>query len=125
MSNTDLTPGIAGRLPHNASDSKPWRAVLSVAFTASAFCSSEFLPVGLLRFVSAGLHVSEGMAGTMVTVPGILAAIAAPLITMAVGNLDRKRVLLGLGLMQRVFSRADGGASSTIEGAARVPRPVG
>ena len=99
MSNTDLTPGIAGRLPHNASDSKPWRAVLSVAFTASAFCSSEFLPVGLLRFVSAGLHVSEGMAGTMVTVPGILAAIAAPLITMAVGNLDRKRVLLGLGLM--------------------------
>jgi predicted MFS family arabinose efflux permease len=70
-----------------------------VALSASVFCSAEFLPVGLLRFVSASLGVSEGTAGTMVTAPGVLAAIAAPLVTVAIGNQDRKRVLLGLGLL--------------------------
>ena len=76
-----------------------WLAVLSVALSATVFCTTEFLPVGLLRYISQGLGVSEGTAGIMVTAPGLLAAIAAPLLTVAVGRFDRRRVLLGLGLL--------------------------
>ena len=39
------------------------------------------------------------MAGTMVTVPGCLAAISAPLLTVAIRNQDRRRVLLGLAIL--------------------------
>ncbi|MGF6727587.1 putative MFS family arabinose efflux permease [Paraburkholderia sp. GAS41] len=76
-----------------------WLAVLSVALSATVFCTTEFLPVGLLRYISQGLRVSEGTAGLMITAPGLLAAIAAPLLTVAVGRFDRRRVLLGLGLL--------------------------
>ena len=76
-----------------------WLAVLSVALSATVFCTTEFLPVGLLRYISQGLGVSEGNAGIMVTAPGLLAAIAAPFLTLAVGRFDRRRVLLGLGLL--------------------------
>jgi predicted MFS family arabinose efflux permease len=81
------------------SSTRNWLAVLSVALSATVFCTTEFLPVGLLRYISQGLGVSEGTAGIMVTAPGLLAAIAAPLLTVAVGRLDRRRVLLGLGLL--------------------------
>ncbi|MEM5296806.1 MFS transporter [Burkholderia sp. JPY481] len=76
-----------------------WLAVLSVALSATVFCTTEFLPVGLLRYISQGLGVSEGTAGIMVTAPGLLAAIAAPFLTVAVGRFDRRRVLLALGLL--------------------------
>ncbi|WP_322028650.1 MFS transporter [Paraburkholderia sp. J76] len=78
---------------------RDWLAVLSIALSATVFCTTEFLPVGLLRYISEGLGVSEGTAGIMVTAPGLLAAIAAPLLTVAVGRFDRRRVLLGLGLL--------------------------
>jgi predicted MFS family arabinose efflux permease len=76
-----------------------WLGIFSVALSATVFCTTEFLPVGLLRYISQGLGVSEGTAGIMVTAPGLLAAIAAPLLTVAVGRFDRRRVLLGLGLL--------------------------
>ncbi|MGF6471695.1 MFS transporter [Paraburkholderia youngii] len=76
-----------------------WLAVVSVALSATVFCTTEFLPVGLLRYISHGLGVSEGTAGIMVTAPGLLAAIAAPFLTVAVGRFGRRRVLLGLGLL--------------------------
>ncbi|MCC8400892.1 MFS transporter [Paraburkholderia sp. MMS20-SJTN17] len=78
---------------------RDWLAVLSVALSATVFCTTEFLPVGLLRYISQGLGISEGTAGIMVTAPGLLAAIAAPFLTIAVGRFDRRRVLLGLGLL--------------------------
>jgi predicted MFS family arabinose efflux permease len=78
---------------------RPWFAVSSVALSATVFCVSEFLPVGLLRFVSNTLGVSEGTAGLMVTAPAVLGAFAAPLVTVAVGSHDRRRVLLFLAAL--------------------------
>jgi predicted MFS family arabinose efflux permease len=46
---------------------KSWLAVLAVALGAFVFVTSEFLPIGLLTQISAGLHVSDGIAGLMVT----------------------------------------------------------
>ncbi|APW39559.1 hypothetical protein RD110_22010 [Rhodoferax koreense] len=81
------------------SNANPWLAVLSVALSAIVFCTTEFLPIGLLRYISAGMRVSEGTAGLMVTAPGLLAAFAAPLVAIGVGRMDRRSVLLGLSAL--------------------------
>ena len=78
---------------------KSWFALLSVAIGAFALVTSEFLPVGLLSSVAADLHVSVGTAGLMVTAPGIIAAFAAPLVTVSVGKLDRRILLCLLTLL--------------------------
>jgi predicted MFS family arabinose efflux permease len=76
-----------------------WLAVLSVAFSAAVFCSSEFLPVGLLRYVGEALGISEGTAGLMVSLPGLMAAVSAPVLTVAVGRWDRRQVLWAVGVL--------------------------
>jgi predicted MFS family arabinose efflux permease len=82
-------------LPHH-STLKSWLAVLSVAIGAFVFVTSEFLPIGLLTQISAGLHVSDGTAGLMVTIPGLVATFAAPLMTIGAGKVDRRILMLGL-----------------------------
>jgi predicted MFS family arabinose efflux permease len=56
-----------------------WAAIGAVALGVFALMTSELLPVGLLTPVAAGLGVPPGTAGLMVTVPGLVAALAAPL----------------------------------------------
>jgi predicted MFS family arabinose efflux permease len=81
---------------HHHSTLKSWLAVLSVALGAFVFVTSEFLPIGLLTQISAGLHVSDGIAGLMVTIPGLVATFAAPLMTIGAGRVDRRILMLGL-----------------------------
>jgi predicted MFS family arabinose efflux permease len=83
-------------IPHHPS---PWPGVLSIAIGAFALVTTEFLPVGLLPAIAAELHVTEGVAGMMVTVPGIVAALAAVLVTIGIAKLDRRFVLWGLTAM--------------------------
>ncbi|WUD79814.1 MFS transporter [Streptomyces sp. NBC_00503] len=75
---------------------KGWGAVGAVALGIFCLITSELLPVGLLTSVGAELGVSDGTAGLMVTVPGIVAAFCAPLVTVGAGRLDRRFVLVGL-----------------------------
>jgi predicted MFS family arabinose efflux permease len=77
-------------IPHRHAALKSWLAVLSVALGAFVFVTSEFLPIGLLTQISAGLHVSDGTAGLMVTIPGLVATFAAPLMTIGAGRVDRR-----------------------------------
>lgn len=70
-----------------------WLAVGAVALCGAVFCTTEFLPVGILRYIGTDLGVSDGTAGLMITVPGILAALAGPLVTLGIGKVDRRRVL--------------------------------
>ncbi|MBZ9791621.1 MFS transporter [Rhizobium sp. 3T7] len=87
-------------------DSKPlasWAAVASVGVGAFALVTTEFLPVGLLPLIAADLGISEGTAGLMVTIPGFLAALAAPMTLGFAARFDRKRVLVAL-LMLLVVS---------------------
>ncbi|MGK3135152.1 MFS transporter [uncultured Pantoea sp.] len=58
-------------------------AVLSLTLGVFATVTAEFLPVGILPEVAAGFNNTEGQAGIMITVPGILAA----------GRADRRSVL--------------------------------
>lgn len=74
----------------------PWPGVLSIAIGAFALVTTEFLPVGLLPAIAVELGVTEGVAGMMVTVPGLVAAVAAILVTVGIGKTDRRYVLWGL-----------------------------
>lgn len=75
-----------------------WSAVVSVALMSFVLVLSEFLPIGLLPVISSSLGVSIGTVGLVVVVPGLMAAVTAPLVTMASGRLDRRRVLIALAL---------------------------
>ncbi|TNY38123.1 MFS transporter [Thermomonospora catenispora] len=73
-----------------------WCAASAVALGIFALMTSELLPVGLLSPIGRELGVSEGTAGLMVTVPGLVAVVSAPLLTVAAGRLDRRIVLAAL-----------------------------
>nr|WP_272923692.1 MFS transporter [Streptomyces sp. SID8378] len=73
---------------------------MAVTLGIFSLMTSELLPVGLLTPVGQALDVSQGTAGLMVTVPGLVAAASAPLVTVATGHIDRRIVLVVLiGLM--------------------------
>jgi predicted MFS family arabinose efflux permease len=84
------TPGSATT---DRSPVKGWLAVLAVTLGIFSLMTSELLPVGLLTPVGSALDVSEGTAGLMVTVPGLVAAVSAPVVTVATGRIDRRIVL--------------------------------
>ncbi|MEV6950483.1 MFS transporter [Streptomyces sp. NPDC051183] len=94
------TPAVpAPAAPVSAPASAPWKgwaAVCAVALGIFCLITSELLPVGLLTPVGADLGVSDGTAGLMVTVPGLVAGICAPLVTVGTGRLDRRHVLCAL-----------------------------
>ena len=73
-----------------------WLAVGSIAVGTFAMVSTEFMPIGLLTDIARGLNVSDGTAGLMVTMPGVLAAFAGPALIVASGKLDRRTVLIAL-----------------------------
>jgi predicted MFS family arabinose efflux permease len=73
-----------------------WLAVASIAVGTFAMVSTEFMPIGLLTDIARGLNVSDGTAGLMVTMPGVLAAFAGPALIVASGRLDRRTVLIAL-----------------------------
>jgi predicted MFS family arabinose efflux permease len=87
---TQLQPSA----PHH--HRSPWPGVLSIAIGAFALVTTEFLPVGLLPAIAAELRVTEGVAGMMVTVPGLVAAFAAVLVTIGIGKTDRRYVIWSL-----------------------------
>ncbi|MCC8391635.1 MFS transporter [Paraburkholderia sp. MMS20-SJTR3] len=76
-----------------------WLSVIAVAVSAFAFVTAEFLPVGLLPQIAHDLGVSTGVAGLMVTTPGVLAAISAPTLIVSAGRMDRRYVFLLLTAM--------------------------
>jgi predicted MFS family arabinose efflux permease len=76
-----------------------WLAVGSIAVGTFSMVTTEFLPIGILTDISTGLKVSEGTAGLMVTIPGVLAAFAGPALIVASGRLDRRTVMLALSAL--------------------------
>lgn len=77
----------------------PVRSWLSVAIVSAGIFSvvtAEQLPIGLLVSISADLTVSSGTTGLTVTVPGLVAAISAPLVPVLAGRLDRRTLLVVL-----------------------------
>jgi len=75
-----------------------WLAVLAVTTGLFAIVTTEILPIGLLTAIGADFGVSPGTAGLTMTMPGIVAAAAAPVVTVATARLDR-RVMLAVFML--------------------------
>ncbi len=82
-----------------------WRAVVAVMIGIFLLVTAEQLPIGLLSQVASSMGVTPGMAGLMVTVPGVVAAFSAPLLPVAVGRLDR-RIMLTMMMIVMVIGSA-------------------
>ncbi|WP_030371270.1 MFS transporter [Streptomyces rimosus] len=67
-----------------------WLAVVSVMMGIFAIVTTEILPIGLLTSIGSDF---TGVAGLMMTMPGFLAAAAAPLVTAATARFDRRLML--------------------------------
>ncbi|WP_031161891.1 MFS transporter [Streptosporangium roseum] len=83
-----------------------WLAVSSVAMGTFTIVTSEMLPVGLLTSIAAALGVSEGTAGLMMSAPGLVAAVSAPVLAITTRRLDRRVLLLGLMALLAVANLA-------------------
>lgn len=95
-----LTPDAAQAAPSSGrlGPARGWLSVGAVALGAFVLVMTETLPVGLLPQIADGLHVSVGLAGLTVLIPGFSAALAAPLFFVGSGRFDRRPVILLLGL---------------------------
>ncbi|WP_328785560.1 MFS transporter [Streptomyces canus] len=93
---TTAEPSAALGSAPQTSQKNHWLAVSAVALGTFLLVTAEQLPIGLLTAVGSALSVSEGTAGLMVTVPSLVAAVAAPVVPVLVGALDRRLLLLGL-----------------------------
>jgi predicted MFS family arabinose efflux permease len=98
-----------------------WPAVTSVAVVSFMLVLSEFLPIGLLTDIGSSLTVSTGTSGLLIVIPGLVAAITAPLLTIISGRLDRRWVLMSLACLIAVSDAAASLAPNfTVMAAARV-----
>ena len=82
-----------------AGERNVWPAVVCIALGTFALVFSELIPVGLLADISGHLGVSIGTGGLMVVVPAVVAAVAAPLLTLCSARLERRAVLVGLSAL--------------------------
>jgi predicted MFS family arabinose efflux permease len=85
--------------PGASHDRDRWLAVWSIALGSFALVFSEVLPVGLLPDVSRGFGVSIGLAGLMVVVPAVTAAVTAPLLTLGSSRIERRVLLRTLSVL--------------------------
>lgn len=72
----------------------PLASLLALAFAGFITILTEALPAGLLPQISAGLQVSEGLAGQLVTVYAIGSLLAAIPLTALTQNVRRRPLLL-------------------------------
>jgi predicted MFS family arabinose efflux permease len=86
-------------------EERHWAAVVVTAVAIFVLVTSEMLPVSLLSALSRDLSVSVGVAGTTLTAPGLVAALAAPTLPIAAWRVDR-RSLLGVLLGVLALSNA-------------------
>lgn len=75
---------------------RPWLAVAAAGCSTFAAVTTEMLPVGLLTPMAESLGTSVGTAGLALSVSAILAALFAPIVVLAAGGVDRRRILCGL-----------------------------
>ncbi|MEU1467424.1 MFS transporter [Streptomyces sp. NPDC005761] len=87
-------------------------AVLSVTLGIFAVVTTEILPIGLLTPIGAAFGVADGTAGLMMTMPGLLAAVAAPAVTLATARADRRLMLGAFVLLLAVANFLTAAATS-------------
>ncbi|GAB3834373.1 MFS transporter [Kribbella italica] len=72
-----------------------WLGVVAVTLGIFSIVTAEILPIGLLTPIGNDFGLSPGRTGWLMTAPGLVAAVAAPVVTVTTGRVDR-RVMLGV-----------------------------
>lgn len=75
---------------------KPRLTVAALAAGIFTIVTVEILPIGLLPSIAADFGLGEGAAGLTMTMPGLVAAVAAPVVTVATRRLDRRVTLVAM-----------------------------
>ena len=78
------------------SRSRSIAAVLALSLGCFSFVSTELMPVGVLPGMAAGLNVSPGVAGYLVTIFAFMVALTAAPLTGLLGHINRKALMAGL-----------------------------
>jgi predicted MFS family arabinose efflux permease len=73
-----------------------WLGVVAVTLGIFAIVTTEILPIGLLTPIGADFSLTPGRTGWLMTMPGLVAAVAAPVVTVATARLDRRVMLCAL-----------------------------
>ncbi|MET9064311.1 MFS transporter [Streptosporangium sandarakinum] len=89
-----------------------WLAIISLTLGIFAIVTSEILPVGLLTVIGADFGVSDGITGLTMALPGVVAAVAAPAVTLTTARLDRRVMLCVLMAVLAVADVLAAGATS-------------
>lgn len=77
----------------------PWIAIFALALSIFTVVSTEMLPIGLLSPIAQSLHATEGTLSLTISLPALIAAIAAPVVLIYFANINRKILLIGLTLL--------------------------
>ncbi|MER7249220.1 MFS transporter [Kribbella sp. NPDC000426] len=70
-----------------------WLGVVAVTLGIFAITTTEILPIGLLNPIGADFALTPGRTGWLMTMPGLVAGAAAPIVTVATARLDRRLML--------------------------------
>ena len=60
----------------------PVLGVIAVTLGIFSIVTTEILPIGLLTTIGPSFGLSPGRTGLLMTIPGLIAAVAAPVITV-------------------------------------------
>ncbi|HWD78236.1 MAG TPA: MFS transporter [Kribbella sp.] len=79
-----------------------WYGVGAVTLGIFAIVTTEILPIGLLTPIGADFALTPGRTGWLMTMPGLVAAVAAPVVTLVTARLDRRLMLCTLMVLLAV-----------------------
>ncbi|MET7283232.1 MFS transporter [Kribbella sp. NPDC005582] len=95
--------------------------VAAVTLGIFTIVTTEILPVGLLTPIGADFGLTPGRTGLLMTMPGLVAAVAAPVVTVTTARLNRRLMLCALmGLLAVAGVLAAAAPSYELELLARV-----
>ncbi|MDU0810683.1 MAG: sugar transporter [Burkholderia sp.] len=81
------------------SSERSWLGVFALSLSAFIFCTTEFLPVGLLKAISDSLKMQPTNVGLMLTIYAWTVALVSLPLTILTRNVERRKLITGIFLV--------------------------